>query len=97
MGDKLNKTIRSGIAVLVGSGILYGVYVWAKNGNSPINIIIGSILVAAVVISVIRMSKEKWPFNNFKNDWQTLGVWLLIGVLAVLSLMFFAGFGGFAD
>jgi len=97
MSDKLNNTIGGVIALLVSLGILYGVYTWTANGNSAINIVVGVILLSVTVFAITRIVKEKYPFNNFKNDWQTLGAWIAIAIAVIASLMFLSGFGNFAN
>jgi hypothetical protein len=97
MSDKLNNSIGLGIAVLVGAGVIYGIVTWISNGNSAANIIIGALLLGAAIFAGIKLARGAAPFSNFKNDWQTLGAWIAIGILVVLSLMFLSGFGNFAS
>ena len=97
MSDKLNNTIGGVIAVIVALAILYGVYTWTSNGNSFVNVIIGVLLLSASVLAITRLVKGKYPFNNFKNDWQTLAAWLSIAIAVIASLMFLSGFGNYAS
>jgi hypothetical protein len=95
MSDKLNNIVGISIGFLVSLGILFGIYTWADNGNPAINVVTGIILLLVVIFATIRMAKEKYPFNNLSNDWQALGCWIGIGVLAILAFSFLSGFGNY--